>query len=103
MRKTLVYNHDELAGELIEITPNKNYEFNYSEDYSGRPISLTMPKTQKSFQYKSFPPFFEGLLPEGYMLEGILKQAKIDRDDLFALLIYVGSDLVGSITVTEEL
>ena len=53
----------------------------------------------KKYGYKSFPPFFEGLLPEGVMLEGLLKIAKIDKKDYFSQLIATGNDLVGAVTV----
>ena len=43
--------------------------------------------------------FFEGLLPEGIMLEGLLRYAKIDKNDYFSQLIQVGHDLVGNVTV----
>ncbi len=38
-----------------------------------------MPVSDKVYEFSSFPPFFEGLLPEGYQLEGLLKFGKIDR------------------------
>ena len=47
------------------------------------------------------PLFFEGLLPEGIMLEGLLKIGKIDKNDFFAQLIATGNDLVGAVTVKE--
>nr|WP_272913373.1 HipA N-terminal domain-containing protein [Criblamydia sequanensis] len=62
-------------------------------------ISLEMPTTKQVYEYDKFPPFFEGLLPEGMMLEGLLRHAKLDRDDLIGQLITVGKDLVGNVTV----
>ncbi|MFW5877858.1 MAG: HipA N-terminal domain-containing protein, partial [bacterium] len=44
---------------------------------------------------------FEGLLPEGIQLEGLLKFNKIDRNDLFSQLMAVGDDMVGAVTVKE--
>jgi len=58
-----------------------------------------MPRERKEFTYHTFPPFFDGVLPEGLRLEALLRQAKIDRDDLFSQLIAVGRDLVGNVTV----
>jgi serine/threonine-protein kinase HipA len=58
-----------------------------------------MPLTRSVYEYDKFPPFFEGLLPEGMMLEGLLRNAKIDRYDLITQLIAVGGDLVGNVTV----
>lgn len=96
--KARIYNFNQLAGHLCQLE-NDEYSFQYIDDYQGPAISLTMPVDQKQFRFKTFPPFFDGLLPEGVMLEALLKQAKIDRHDYFKQLITVGSDLVGAITV----
>jgi len=47
------------------------------------------------------PPFFDGLLPEGFQLEGLLKYGKIDRSDQFSQLIAIGADMVGNVTIEE--
>jgi serine/threonine-protein kinase HipA len=60
-----------------------------------------MPITLSEYAFDRFPPFFEGLLPEGVMLEGLLKQNKIDKLDYFSQLMAVGGDLVGAVTVKE--
>jgi serine/threonine-protein kinase HipA len=57
--------------------------------------------TQRVYNFDSFPSFFDGLLPEGYQLEGLLKIGKVDRNDFFGQLLAVGDDLVGIITVKE--
>ncbi len=101
MRRAKIYNYGKPAGELIELKMNNEYRFIYFEDYEGKPVSLTMPVNQKEFSFDAFPPFFEGLLPEGIMLENLLRTAKIDSNDLFSQLIFVGEDLVGSVTVEE--
>jgi serine/threonine-protein kinase HipA len=89
------------AGYLSEVLFEKEYRFEYSADYSGYPVSLTMPVNRKVFVFNSFPPFFDGLLPEGNQLEGLLKQGKVDRNDLFSQLLMVGNDMVGAVTVKE--
>jgi serine/threonine-protein kinase HipA len=61
-----------------------------------------MPTTKREYIYASFPPFFDGVLPEGVMLEALLKQRKIDRNDLFGQLVAVGEDLVGAVSVKER-
>lgn len=99
MKKAKVFVDGILAGEIQEIERGKKYHFIYLEDYKGPSASLEMPLTQLSYDYDRFPPFFEGLLPEGMMLEGLLRQTKIDRNDLMAQLIAVGGDLVGNVTV----
>lgn len=99
MRKAEVFVHGELAGYLTELAPNSSYHFQYLDQYDGAVVSLTMPVEQKAFEYDHFPPFFEGLLPEGIMLEGLLRQLKIDVKDYFAQLLATGLDLVGAVTV----
>lgn len=101
MREARVFNYGHYAGRLIEIDQNQ-YEFIYDDQYKGPPVSLTMPVAKKHFSYSQFPPFFDGLLPEGMLLEALLKSAKIDRKDYFLQLITVGKDLVGSVTVEES-
>lgn len=99
MRKARVFVDGHLAGELIEIERGKHYRFEYYPTYTGSSVSLTMPTNQLVYVYDRFPPFFEGLLPEGVMLEGLLRQTKIDRDDLMSQLITVGQDVVGNVTI----
>lgn len=100
MRKAVIYTHGNRAGVLTEFSPDE-YHFDYDPDYDGQAISLTMPVSQKRYSYSGFPPFFEGLLPEGIMLEGLLRIAKIDQKDYFAQLVATGADLVGAVTVKE--
>lgn len=100
MRQAAIYNHGILAGVLTE-TDHKQYEFHYNETYAAAPISLTMRINQTPFIFDTFPPFFDGLLPEGPQLAALLKEGKIDRDDFLGQLMAVGHDLVGSITVGE--
>lgn len=101
MRKANVYFLGELAGVIEEVEKNKRYKFVYENDYTGNPISLTMPVIKSEYLFESFPPFFDGLLPEGIMLEGLVRRLKIDSDDLFGQLMAVGHDMVGAVTVEE--
>jgi serine/threonine-protein kinase HipA len=97
--KGKVFVNDLFAGYLIEVVRGKEYLFTYVDGYKGESVSLTMPISQKEYRYDRFPPFFEGVLPEGIMLEGLLRRTKIDRNDLMSQLIAVGGDLVGNVTV----
>ena len=98
MREAIVLVHGIRAGVLTEVSASEYY-FEYDENYECDVVSLTMPLNLKKYGYKSFPPFFEGLLPEGVMLEGLLRIAKIDQKDYFSQLIATGNDLVGAVTV----
>lgn len=102
MKKARVLVDGVPAGVLIEVVRNKHYRFTYNENYKGSSISLTMPTITRSYDFDQFPPFFEGVLPEGMMLEGLLRYAKIDRYDYMSQLIAVGGDLVGNVTVEAE-
>lgn len=101
MRKAKVIVNNIEAGILTELEFEKKYRFEYHNDYLGTPVSLTMPLTQGVYDFDSFPSFFDGLLPEGYQLEGLLKIGKVDRNDCFTQLMAVGDDLVGNITIRE--
>lgn len=101
MRQAKVFVKGILAGFLQETS--KGYIFHYLEDYQGPPVSLTMPVCDKPYEFQEFPPFFDGLLPEGMQLEGLLKLKKLDRKDYFGQLVIVGQDLVGAVTVEEDI
>jgi serine/threonine-protein kinase HipA len=88
------------AGILTEIS-EEEYRFQYYKHYSGDPVSLTIPVRDEPYEYSKFPPFFEGLLPEGAMLEALLRNLKIDRKDNFAQLCAVGDDMIGTVTARE--
>jgi serine/threonine-protein kinase HipA len=103
MRTAKVKINGVLAGYLVEVDKNREYRFSYLPGYSGIPISLTMPIEISEYTFGSFPPFFDGLLPEGIQLDGLLKFRKIDKDDYFSQLMAVGGDLVGAVTVEEDL
>ncbi len=101
MRRAKVYVNGADAGILTEIEKGKEYLFEYFDGYCGPGVSLTMPVNEKTFRFDRFPPFFDGLLPEGIQLEGLLKIKRIDKDDFFSQLMAVGEDMVGVATVKE--
>ena len=103
MRKAKIFVRGVEAGTLTELKRGKEYVFKYLNEYDGIEISRTMPTDVKVYKFNKFPPFFDGLLPEGIQLEGLLKIRKIDKNDLLSQLIAVGEDLVGVITVKEIL
>lgn len=102
IRKAQVLVNGVLAGILEEIAHDTNqisYRFSYKKNYIGAPISLTMPRSTLSYEFKQFPAFFEGLLPEGPLLEALLRKYKIDKHDYFGQLLQVGHDVVGAVTI----
>lgn len=101
MRKASIFLHGHHVGFLEEKEYLKQYTFTYNEDYDSDPISVILPVRKIPFEFDRFPPFFDGLLPEGVLLEGLLKQRKLDRNDYFSQLIAIGNDTVGAVTIEE--
>jgi serine/threonine-protein kinase HipA len=98
MRKAEILQLGVLAAYLTETAPGK-FRLEYLPGYNGRPISLMLPVRSEPYDFDKFPPFFEGLLPEGPQLEALLRVAKIDRNDLMGQLLAVGRDVVGSVQI----
>lgn len=96
MRKAKILFDGRFAGILSE--DHGHYIFEYDKDYKGPSISRTMLREKEKFEFEEFPPFFDGLLPEGVNLEAFLRKTKIDRRDYFSQLLAVGHDLVGAVT-----
>lgn len=89
------------AGELRKT--KKGFEFAYDGAYlsdpGARPISLAMPLRAEKYESIALFPFFDGLLPEGWLLDLICASAKIDKDDKFRLLLHTGQDPVGAVSI----
>lgn len=100
MRKAKILFNNILAGTLIEL--ENKYIFEYSENYQGPAIALTLPLSQKIYHFNEFPVFFANLLPEGQRLETLLQQAKLNRQDYLGQLLTVGADMIGAITVEKH-
>jgi len=93
--------HGVPCGRLVQTGPHQ-YKFTYLSGYKGPPISLTMPVKLGFYDFDRFPPFFDGLLPEGGQLDALIRQNKIDAHDYMAQLEAVGADLVGAVTVIND-
>ena len=100
MRKVEISLHGEVAALLTEYDPF-NYSLEYLEKYNGPAISRTLPCSRAIYKFDCFPPFFDGLLPEGLQLQFLLRSKKIDEEDYLSQLIAVGDDFVGAISVQE--
>ena len=100
-RRAMVFQRDVLAGRVAQLEGGE-WSFAYESGYTGPPVSLSLPVRLEPYLFADFPPFLDGLLPEGAQLEALLKQLKIDRRDCYRQLIAVGQDVVGSLKVIEE-
>jgi serine/threonine-protein kinase HipA len=101
MRNAKVFILGKEAGIFSEPIKGSSYEFLYLPEYKGLPVSRTMPVREQVYAYDRFPPFFDGVLPEGFQLQSLLKARKLDEDDYFGQLIAVGKDMIGAVTLEQ--
>ncbi len=91
-----------MAGILTE-TDDGDYTFKYDEKYviehPKESISLTMPVQSKSYTEKRLFPFFEGLIPEGWLLDIASKNWKINQNDRMGLLLASCQNCIGAVSV----
>ncbi|MFN7365617.1 MAG: HipA N-terminal domain-containing protein [Alphaproteobacteria bacterium] len=102
-REAFIFMEKAFCGVLEENDTRTLYTFTYAPSYTGPPLSLTLPLQRGPYSWPTFPPFFDGLLPEGAQLEALLRIHKIDRHDYLTQLITVGEDLVGAVTVKGDI
>lgn len=77
--------------------------FAYLPGYAGPPVARTLRLGASVTTYGgAVPAFFAGLLPEGRRLRAVQRAAKTSADDDLTLLLMVGSDTVGDVTVFPE-
>lgn len=101
MRQGKVFYNEVLAGIVTE---NENgYSFVYDEAYLGgdhpQPVSLTLPLQREPFHSNVLFSFFDGLIPEGWMLNIAERNWKINRRDRMALLLACCRDCIGNVSV----
>ena len=102
MRKASVYYKEHLAGILTE-TDDGEYVFQYDEayirDYPATFITFTMPVASGPYRDKRLFPFFEGLIPEGWLLDIASKNWKINPNDRMGLLLACCQNCIGAVSV----
>jgi serine/threonine-protein kinase HipA len=101
MRKAKVYMHDQWAGTIVE--NEEGFIFSYEEDYLqlGNPesVSLTLPLSDKPYRSTSMFPFFDGLIPEGWLLDIAEKNWKLRETDRMGLLMACCKDCIGAVSI----
>lgn len=89
------------VGSLAEL--DDEYLFEYLESWLARadavPVSLTLPLQAQPYRSRHLHPFFENLLPEGWLLELSTARLKISSDDAFGLLLATCRDCVGAVEI----
>jgi len=101
MRKAEILLHERPVGVLEEL--ERGYRFTYSAAYLQDPeavsASLTLPLRAEPFEDKRLFPFFDGLIPEGWLLEIAERTSKIDPRDRMGLLLSCCQDCIGAVGV----
>lgn len=100
-RKADVYVRNTFCGVLSET--DNGYSFKYEAEYlsskTASPVSLTLPLTDIEYHSKFLFPFFDGLIPEGWLLNVVSRNWKIDTKDRFGLLLVACKDGIGNVSI----
>ena len=101
MKQAGIYVNDVFCGVLTE--DEEGYHFVYTKEYLARngapPISPTMPLTEQQYDKEMMFPVFDGLIPEGWLLDIASTSWKIDPRDRMSLLMACCKDCIGNISV----
>lgn len=91
----------QVVGKIVEADGGTT--FTYSPEWLKKPdaipVSLTLPLRDQAYVSKGLHPFFENLLPEGWLLDVASKKLKISKDDAFGLLLATCSDCIGAVEI----
>lgn len=102
-RGTVMWN--EIPAASISET-DAGYEFVYLDSWlknpDSCPVSLTLPLSPEPYISKTFFPFLDGLIPEGWLLEISIKTWKLDPRDRMGLLLSVCRDCIGAVSVIPD-
>jgi serine/threonine-protein kinase HipA len=104
MKKAKIMLRDKFVGVLCE--DDDGYTFQYNDDYllqnDAEPISLTLPLTSDVYRDKVLFPFFDGLIPEGWLLDIAERNWKINNRDRMSLLLACCHDCIGAVSIIEQ-
>ena len=104
MRQANICRKEVLAGTLTE--DGGEYRFCYDEAYlaqkEAQPISLTFPLQKEAYVSPVLFPFFDGLIPEGWLLDVALRNTDISILDRMSLLLLCCKECIGSVSVVPK-
>lgn len=80
-----------------------DYVFVYDETYiQAHPdqfITFQMPVSQRPYRSRQLFPFFDGLIPEGWLLNIASESWKINNNDRMGLLLACCQNAIGAVSV----
>jgi serine/threonine-protein kinase HipA len=104
MRRAVIKYNSTPAGVLTE-TNDGEFEFQYIAEYitnnANDCITVTMPVNETLYKDKRLFPFFEGLIPEGWLLDIASKNWRINTNDRMGLLLACCQNCIGAVSVHE--
>jgi len=105
MRQGEIWVNKTLAGILTEDVNGYHFKYDkaYLENESTLAVSLTLPLQEEPFSAEYLFPFFDGLIPEGWLLDIAHKNWKINPRDRMGLLLITCRDCIGNISIIENL
>lgn len=102
MRQAEIFYKDILAGILTETDDGEyiyKYENEYIKKHSEKFLTFTMPVREKEYVDKRLFQFFDGLIPEGWLLNIASKNWKINTNDRMGLLLACCKNCIGAVSV----
>lgn len=103
-RKAVILMQGQKAGVLEET--HEGYVFQYNPEYLKNPdalaVSLTLPLKETPYANQTLFPFFDGLIPEGWLLDVAQRTWKLDDRDRMGLLLACCKDCIGAVSVIPE-
>ena len=99
-----VYVESEFAGviEQYEGVYSFKYDSQYLKSKNSKPVSLTLPLREQPYEQKTMIPFFDGLIPEGWLLNIITDNWKVNKNDRMSLLLLACEDCIGNISIVAD-
>ena len=102
MRQAVIKYGEVEAGLLIE-TDQGEYTFQYNDSYCelypNLFIAFDLPVTKRVYRSKRLFPFFDGLIPEGWLLNIAATSWKIKSSDRMGLLMACCKNTIGAVSV----
>ncbi|MCF0049282.1 HipA N-terminal domain-containing protein [Dyadobacter sp. LJ53] len=103
-RHAIIYYKENLAGYLSET--DEGYTFIYDDNYlqykDAMPVSLTLPLQSKAYESRVLFSFFDGLIPEGWLLNVAQNYWKLKGNDRFELLLTLCRDAIGAVSILPQ-
>lgn len=101
MKQAEVKLYNKRVGLIIQT--DSGFEFCYDAEYCSLPtpeaVSLPLPVRKEAFTSTVMFPFFDGLIPEGWLLDIAQKNWKINIHDRMELLLTCCKDCLGAVSV----